>query len=119
MCYGQRTDNPEGQVTYPVLYRTAGLPTGSGTPCDARCVFIFVICDLYEAPKRDIPYLTYSAFHLGKLEVIFAFHHHKMSFSMRTLLERLIRLNYTLNCYKNAPNDSNRFLITLIEWNVY
>jgi hypothetical protein len=68
MCYGQRTDNPEGQATYPMLYRTAGLPTGFGTPCDARCVFIFVICDLYEAPKRDIPCFAYTAFHHDKLE---------------------------------------------------
>ena len=26
-----RMDNPEGQVTYPIINRTAGLPTGSGT----------------------------------------------------------------------------------------
>jgi len=41
MCYEQRTDNPGGQVTYPDTIRTAGLPTGSGTSEDARCVFIF------------------------------------------------------------------------------
>jgi hypothetical protein len=37
----------EGQVTYLAISdETAGLPTGSGTPFGARCVFIFVVlCD--------------------------------------------------------------------------
>ena len=39
MCYGQRTDNPEGQGTYLIdTDKTAGLPTGFGTLC-----FFFVI----------------------------------------------------------------------------
>ena len=43
MCYGQRMDNPEGQVTYLIsLDKTAGLPTGSGTPC--RCTLRFYLC---------------------------------------------------------------------------
>ena len=38
---GQRRDNPEGQVTYLANGETAGLPSGSGAPTGARCVFIF------------------------------------------------------------------------------
>ena len=36
-------DNPEGQVTYPIRNRTAGLPTSSSTFLGVHCVFIFVI----------------------------------------------------------------------------
>ena len=39
----QRMDNPEGQVTYPIRNRTAGLPTSSSTFLGVHCVFIFVI----------------------------------------------------------------------------
>ena len=35
-------DNPEGQVTYPIIHRTAGLPTGSSIFFNIHCVFIFV-----------------------------------------------------------------------------
>ena len=35
-------DNPEGQVTYPIRNRTAGLPTSSSTFLGVHCVFIFV-----------------------------------------------------------------------------
>ena len=35
-------DNPEGKVTYPIEDRTAGLPTGSGTPI--KCTLRFYLC---------------------------------------------------------------------------
>ena len=35
-------DNPEGQVTYPIRNRTAGLPTSSSTFFGVHCVFILV-----------------------------------------------------------------------------
>ena len=57
-------DNPEGQVTYPILNRTAGLPTSSNALIGTHCVFIlafiikpygtinFQICKYYTISKN-------------------------------------------------------------------
>ena len=66
MCYGQRTDNPEGQVTYPIIAdRTAGLPTGSGTSFKMYVAFLSSsYFNLYEAPYGA----TY--FHVSIINII-------------------------------------------------